>query len=225
MVLYWGSGSTPAWRVQLALAMKGLSYESRLLSFSGRDTRKPEFLAINPRGKVPTLIDGDVVVNESLAILAYLDRKFPEPPLFGQTAAETGDVWRHVMEYESHGAPAFTALSRAVFAATPDAAKAREAVPEVVAELDRLAPRVARGALVGSALSAADIVWYCGFQQVVRAATRPAAADMDLGVYPVGGRWPALVPWARRIEAIPGFLQTYPPHWLEGAHPSPTALA
>ena len=52
--LYWGSGSTPAWRVLLALTYKELPFTSNLLSFSKRETRTPAFLAMNPRGKVPT---------------------------------------------------------------------------------------------------------------------------------------------------------------------------
>ncbi len=62
-------------------------------------------------------------------------------------------------------------------------------------------------------------------QQVVRAATRPAAKALDLGLYPLATRWPALVPWAARIEALPGYAATMPPHWLESDPPSPTRLS
>ena len=86
--LYWGSGSTPAWRALLGLHHKGLPYTSRLLSFSARETRSEAFLAINPRGKVPALVHGELRLNESLAILAYLDALQPAPPLSGQGAAE-----------------------------------------------------------------------------------------------------------------------------------------
>ena len=51
--LYYGSGSPYAWRVQLALEHKALAYERKVLSFSAGDTRKPEFLALNPRHRVP----------------------------------------------------------------------------------------------------------------------------------------------------------------------------
>ena len=227
MVLHWGSGSTPAWRVQLGLAVKGAPYESRLLSFSKGETRTPEFLALNPRGKVPTLVDGDTVVNESIAILAYLDRKLPDPPLFGRSLAEAADAWRFVMEFESHGVPAFSTVARPLLFGTweADGPKVREGVPALVSELDRLATRVSRGVMVGDSVSAADIVWFCGVQQLVRAATRPAAAAFDLDLYPLGGRWPALIPWAARIEALPGYAQTMPPHWLESDPPSPRTLA
>jgi len=225
--LYWGSGSTPAWRVLLALAVKNLPYTSHLLSFSAGDTRKPEFRALNPRGKVPTLKDGDLVINESLAILAYLDSAYPQAPLFGRTPAETGAVWRFVMEFESHGNPTISAVARPILFGTlaADEAKVREGVPALHAELDTLAERVASGWMVGGAISAADLVWYCGLQQLVRAATRPAAEALDLGVWPLAARWPAIVRWANAIEALPGFDATVPPHWREGAVPSPDRTA
>ncbi len=221
--LYWGSGSTPAWRVQLALALKALPYTSHLLSFAARDTRTPGFLALNPRGKVPTLVDGDVVVNESIAILAYLDRAHPATPLFGSTPAEAAQAWRLVMEFESHGGPAISAVARPILFGPiePGSTAIRDALPALYAELDLLEQRVQGGALVGSTLSAADIVWFCGLQQLIRAATRPAAQAFDLGVWPLAPRWPAIVRWAGLVEAIPGYDATRPPHWADGDHPAP----
>ena len=84
LVLYYGSGSPYAWRVQLALEHKALPYERKVLSFSAGDTRKPEFLALNPRHRVPVLVDGDFVLYESNAIVEYLDEAYPATgaPLF-----------------------------------------------------------------------------------------------------------------------------------------------
>ncbi len=59
-------------------------------SFPKASARRPPTLELNPRGKVPTLKDGDFAVYESIAIMAYLDRKYTEPPLFGETPEETG---------------------------------------------------------------------------------------------------------------------------------------
>ena len=77
IVLYYGSGSPYAWRVQLALEHKALPYERKVLSFSAGDTRKPEFLALNPRHRVPVIVDGDFVLYESNAIVEYLDEAYP----------------------------------------------------------------------------------------------------------------------------------------------------
>ena len=100
--LYWGSGSPFAWRVMLTLEVKGLAYESKLLEFSKGENKAPAYLLLNPRGKVPTLKDGDFVLYESLAIMSYLDRKYPDPPLFGKTPEETGLIWRALAECESY---------------------------------------------------------------------------------------------------------------------------
>src|SRR5437870_10444709 len=100
--VYWASGSPFAWRVLLTLEAKRLSYQSKLLTFSKGEHKSPEYLAMNPRGKVPTLKDGDFVLYESLAIMAYLDREYPERPIFGSSSRETGIIWRLVAENISY---------------------------------------------------------------------------------------------------------------------------
>ncbi len=100
--LYWGSGSPFAWRVMLMLELKGLAYQSTLLEFSKGDHKAARFLKLNPRGKVPVLKDDDFVLNESLAIMAYLDKKYAEPPMFGTSPQEAGLIWRAIMETEAY---------------------------------------------------------------------------------------------------------------------------
>ena len=214
--VYWGSGSTPAWRVLLGFAAKGLDYESRLISFSARETRTPEFLALNPRGKVPTVREGDFVLSESLAILAWLDQRAPGVPhLFGTTPEDAGRTWRACLDYENHAGPAFSAVVRPLLFGGHSAEALQAARPAVVEELDRLAA----APTLGDALTAADIVRYCGLRYLERALTRPAAAAYDLGLFPLLEHRPALRALAERVEAIPGFAATVPPHWLEGDAP------
>jgi len=225
--LYWGSGSTPAWRALLGFAFKGQPYTSHLLSFSAGDTRKPAFQQINPRGKVPAIREGDFTLGESLAILAWLEARFPEGPhLFGADANTIGAVWRAALEYENHAGPAFSAVARPLLFRQETTTEALLAAAGAVEEeLDRLNAALApTGALVGEALTAADLVWYCGLRFLERGLSRPWAAAHNLPLAPLFDRWPALRPWAARIEALPGFLATVPPHWLEGDHPSPARL-
>lgn len=221
--LWWGSGSTPAWRTMLGLRLKNVPYENHVVSFSERDTQKPEFLALNPRGKVPVVRDGAYTLNESLAILAWLDRKVPEPPLFGRTAEEHGLVWKWCFEYENHGRVTFDEVTRRILFGRheTEADLVRAGIPGLRAELERFSSAVADGPLVGGALSAADLVWYAGISFVVRAATRPAAAPFDLGILPFAERYPNLLRWGRLVEAIEGFEATVPPHWRQGESPYP----
>src|ERR1043165_4970003 len=119
MEIYWGAGSPYAWRVLLAAEIKRIPYESRLLEFSKGALRTPEFLALNPRGKVPVIRDGDFVLAESLAILAYLDRKQPEPPLFGRTAEEAGRIGQAIADFESSLREPITLVNRWMFSDKP----------------------------------------------------------------------------------------------------------
>jgi glutathione S-transferase/nicotinamidase-related amidase len=79
-VLYFVNGSISSWRVMLALYEKGIDFEAKRLKVMciPKETQSPEFLAINPRGLAPTLVDTDgSVIGESLAILHYLEKYYP----------------------------------------------------------------------------------------------------------------------------------------------------
>ena len=81
---YWRS--TAAYRVRIALNLKQVSYvqESVHLVKEGGEQFKPEYLALNPQSLVPTLQDGDFQLGQSLAILEYLEEKYPSPALLPQ---------------------------------------------------------------------------------------------------------------------------------------------
>ena len=214
--VFWGSGSQPSWRVLLALEVKRLPYKSHLLSFSAGEHKTPEFLKLNPRHRVPVLRDGDYVLNESVAILTYLDRKFPEVPLFGRTAEETGLIWRTVQEFTHYLEPALVdGVVRPIFRNQVDARESIEAkAKEVQVELQGYEARLASQPwLVGSALSAADLVVFPQLMGLLRAATRPAAEGLKLELLPFAEKYPQLAAWVARIEALPGYENTYPPHW------------
>lgn len=78
---YWRS--TAAYRVRIALNIKQIDYaqESVHLVKNGGEQHKPEFRRLNPQGLVPTLIDGNINISQSLAILEYLEDKYPENTL------------------------------------------------------------------------------------------------------------------------------------------------
>ena len=69
-------------KVRIILAEKGLSYELVQIDLTQGEQRKPEFLRLNPFGRVPVLIDEDITVYDSTIIAEYLEDEYPEPPLF-----------------------------------------------------------------------------------------------------------------------------------------------
>jgi maleylacetoacetate isomerase len=78
---YWRSSA--AYRVRIALALKGLAWESRPVHLvrDGGEQHRPDYCTLNPQERVPTLLDGARVFTQSLAIVEYLDETHPQPPL------------------------------------------------------------------------------------------------------------------------------------------------
>jgi glutathione S-transferase len=214
--LYWGSGSPFSWRAMLTLELKRLPYESKLLEFSKKDHKSPAYLKLNPRGKVPTLKDDGFVLYESLAIMAYLDRKYPDAPIFGRTPQETGQIWRSISETESYlGLPGTTLVASIFFGKGLEKTdEIQEAAAAIREELKRVDSVVTDSDwLVGAQVSAADIALFPLVQLILRAASKDAAKPLKLGLLPLSQSYPNIAAWVKRVEAIPGYEKTYPPHW------------
>jgi len=79
--LYTYYRSQASFRVRIALNLKGLKREDVFLHLEHGDQFAPQYRAVNPQMVVPTLIDGPAKLFQSLAILEYLEEKYPEPPL------------------------------------------------------------------------------------------------------------------------------------------------
>ncbi len=212
--IYWGAGSPYAWRVMLAAELKRIPYESKLLEFSKGDLRTPEFLRLNPRGKVPVIRDGDFTLGESLAILSYLDRRYSEPPLFGRTPEETGRIWLAITDFESYLREPLTIVNRWLFGDQPRAPEVDDAHARAMPEITRLEQRLGHGTwLVGDSPTAADVVWFPAMRTIVRAGVRAEARTRELGLFPFAEVFPNIGAWIARVEAIPGYDRTFPPHW------------
>jgi glutathione S-transferase len=200
----------------LTLEVKGLAYESKLLEFSKGEHKTPNYLELNPRGKVPTLKDGSFVVYESLAIMSYLDRKYPNPPLFGKTPEETGLIWRALSECESYLVNAGDKVVRPVFfgKGLENVDEIQQAAQTIRQEL-RVADKILGRSdwLVGGQISAADIGVFPLVQLLLRAASKEAAQPLNLGLLPLAQTYPNIAGWVQRIEALPNYQRTYPPHW------------
>ncbi len=104
MIFYDCSTAPNPRRARMFIAEKGLTIETRDISIARGEQLSPAFLAINPRATVPVLVtdEGDTLT-ENLGIAAYLEARFPNPPLLGATPSEKGAVamWNATVEF--HG--------------------------------------------------------------------------------------------------------------------------
>ncbi len=92
MKLYTYYRSTAAFRVRIALNIKGIRYDSISLHLRSGKHRTDEYRKVNPQALIPALEDEGVVISQSLAIIEYLDEKFPNPPLLPKAAADRAQV-------------------------------------------------------------------------------------------------------------------------------------
>lgn len=216
--LWWGSGSPYSWRALLALEYKALPYTSHLVQFAKQEHKSEFMLQMNPRGRVPVLKDDDYVVYESLGIMHYLDRKYPERPIFGRTAQDAGTIARVISEYQSYVEDQimkiiYAILFQGVEERMDEVARAMHIVSGEARNIDK---RLARSEwLVGDSFSAADIVVFPGIKMLMRALDRREAKELRARLLPIEANFPAIAQWMKRIESLPGYERTVPPHWKE----------
>jgi glutathione S-transferase len=210
LTFYAGSGSPFAWRVWLTLEHKQLPYELRMLSFSAGDLRKPDYLAINPRGKVPAIVDDGMSLWESAAIVEYLEERYPERPVMPRDPAERAHVRRIIREADEYLGEGMEALVDQIFF-QPDKSKrdvqaiarAREVC---TTELERLEHALRGPFFGGEQPNAADYTVYPMIALLERLEVKHEKM-FELG--------PKTQAWKKRIEALPFFDRTYPPHWRQ----------
>jgi glutathione S-transferase len=198
LTFYYGSGSPFAWKVWLALEHKAIPYDLKVLSFDKGETRAPAFRAINPRGKVPTIVDEGYALWESAVILEYLDEAYPERPLLPNDLQTRATVRRIAAEAEAYLGPLIGDLFRATLLRKgPEDANALADLPK---RLDEELPRfeaMLSGEYFASDLSLADFTVYPHMRLIPRVDERQP-----------GEHWSKHIPsrladWMKRIEALP----------------------
>jgi glutathione S-transferase len=163
------AGMSPR-RVRIFLAEKGISIERREVDAAGGANATPDFLRLNPLGKLPVLeLDDGTSIAESLAICRYLEALYPDPPLMGRTPREVADIemWTLRMDHE------LSQIIALAFVHSSDFYRGRiEQIPEVASwargrTLQTMAwldgELADRSHIAGDGYTLADIVAQCAF--------------------------------------------------------------
>ena len=212
LTFFHGHGSPYSWRVWLALEHLGLPYELKVLSFSEKDQLKPEFVAINPRHQVPTIVHDGFALWESLAILEYLDEIVPARRLYPGKPQERARIRRLIREDEEHLdgkglTPIYDELYKKPEGVAPDEARLEAGRKKLLEEFDHFGRELRGPFLAGETPTAADFVLYPDIAYVKRIGAKKPESRLE-GILP-----PPIAQWAARIEALPYFGKTFPPHW------------
>lgn len=205
MKLYYHPASPFARKPRIAARLLGIELEAQVVDLFSGEGRSPDFLALNPNGKVPTLQDGDFVLWESNAIVQYLAAKAPESTLFPGDARSRADILRWQFWESSSWAPACAVfvdenvLKPMMGRGEPDPvelAKGAEKFHRCAKTLD--AHLATRPWLLGDVLTLADV--------------SVAAVMMyaEAGKYPLAD-YPHIEAWFARIKELPAWKATEPP--------------
>jgi glutathione S-transferase len=209
LTFYYGSGSPYAWKVWLVLEHKAIAYDLRVLSFDRGDTKTPAYLALNPRGRVPTIVEDGFALWESSAIAEYLEERFPQQPLLPKDLKARATARRLSAEADGTFAPILNRLfDLTLYAEKPvTAGEIDEAHSRIQDELARLDAELKGPYLLGE-LSLADFAYFPHLRMLKRIDDRQPGKGIPDARLPAGLR-----AWKSRIEALPYYEKTIPPHW------------
>jgi maleylacetoacetate isomerase len=200
--LYRAPFSTNVERVALALAHKGLEVESVVISY---DDRSP-VVEVSGQGLVPVLVDDDVVVPDSVAILRYLEEKLPDPPLFPPDAARRAELDVFLDWFNQVWKVAPNTIEDELEGDEPDHARVKEMAARMhdsLALFERLLD--GRDHLFGDDLSAAD----CAAFPFLKYAKLRDPEDDELfhrileDNLKLGGDYPRVSAWIDRVNERP----------------------
>ncbi|XP_013382675.1 glutathione S-transferase A isoform X2 [Lingula anatina] len=213
MLLYWGSGSSPCWRVMIVLEEKGLSdCEKKLISFSDKGHKSDEILKLNPRGQVPTFKCGDLIINESFAACLYLEDTYKSqgPPLIPSEPARKANVLQRMFEVPSFNKVAFEdVLGQYFFAKKPEdidqekMKKGKAALKEELAMWEGYLVKAGGTYLDGGGFTMADAFFF------------PTLAFLVRNGLKLGPTFPKLAAYYDAVSKRPSVQKSWPPHFKE----------
>jgi glutathione S-transferase len=189
-------------RVRLTAAVLGLAIDEVRVDFTKGEHKTPEYLALNPNGAVPTLVDGDFTLTESRAIMQYLASKKPESGLLPRDERARADVTRWQFWDSSHFSPhvgtlAFQRVIKPMMGmGDPDVAKVEEALANFrryAAVLDKRLE--GKPYVVGGSMTLADLTLASSLMYAKQ-------ADVPLGDHA------SLQAWFGRISELEAWRKT-----------------
>jgi maleylacetoacetate isomerase len=198
---YWRSSA--AYRVRIALNLKGIEYESRQVDLREGEQKSASYKALNPQGFVPMLEIDDHRLIQSLAICDYLDSRFPEPPFLPADAKDRAHVLAMALTIacDIHPLNNLRVLKYLSGPLQQDEKKRDKWYAHWIIEgfdaLEAIAKKRAGGFLFGNLPTLADI---CLVPQMYNA----RRFDVPLGAYPT------LVRADASANAIPAFADAHP---------------
>ena len=203
MKLYYSPLSSNSRKVRIVAALLGIELELQNVELPKGEQRRPEYLAINPMGKVPVLVDGDFVLPESAAIMIYLAEAKPGNTLYPVERHARAEVNRWLFWAANHWFPAIGALAfekvlkPRFFHGEPDAAQIKRQEDLIQGFAKVLNEHLTkRQWVVGSTLTLADIAIAAAF-----------ASPVQLSIE----SWPHIAGWFERIQALPAWQSTQSP--------------
>jgi len=193
--LYHNPLSTNSRRVWIALLEKEIEFELVPLKLNG-DQFQPDFLAISPFHHVPVLADGDFHLIETLAILDYLEAKYPAIALLPQDAKDLAIARMVQMVTVNELTPAMSPFVRQTFGGAGDAEKLEKGRQQVAAVLQFFEELLGDKAFFGSsAITLAD---------VVAGVSVPWLPELGVSL----DNYPKLQAWSERLNSRPSWQQT-----------------
>jgi glutathione S-transferase len=211
MKLYIVPGSTNCRKAQAVAKHLDIDMDVAVLNFEKGDLKQPEFLAINPNGKVPVLVDGDFTLWESNPITQYLAESRPGNTLYPADPGARIEIHRWQFWETAHynrwlGVVAFETILRPLFnLGEPNTAAVEEARGFIARFAPVLEAQLTRGPFVtGETLTLADFS-VGSFGGLI------GGLDIDLDGFP------KIRDWYARLDQIPAWAETVPPQLGQAA--------
>lgn len=205
MKLYYHPASPFARKVLVAASLLGVELQTQMVDLFAGEGQSPEFLRLNPQGKVPTLVDGDFSLWESNAIVQYLAAQARESPLFPADARSRADILRWQFWESSSWAPACIVYvyERLLKPMLGRGEADEEEIKKNEEKFHRLAKMLDghlsnQPWLAGDAMTLADL------------SVAPVLMYAESARYPMDD-YPHIAAWFGKIQQLPAWIATAPP--------------